>query len=197
MFFPPNFHISLPLFSLLFSHQNQPNITLHCETRIWNASPSLFGPSLGSWRPCFLQAWFNPWNTLFRLIAETLSPAHFRSGAPPGPQSFYNLCLINLGPRRVHKWCLPLCCSFHEFSEFSPSWSSWSSWGRHYLPFSEREQRLISKWSCELRRSHGEKGNRVHNIESAFLGLWAPALWVSEKIVMSKVLPDWGWESWM
>lgn len=64
MFFSPSFHISLPLFSLLFSHQNQPNITLHCETRIWNASPSLFGPSLGSWRPCFLQAWFNPWNTL-------------------------------------------------------------------------------------------------------------------------------------
>lgn len=64
MFFFPNLHISLPLFSLLFPHQNQPNIALYCETRIWNASPSPFGPSLGSWRPCFSQAWFNPWNSL-------------------------------------------------------------------------------------------------------------------------------------
>lgn len=34
MFFFPNLYISLPLFSLLFPHQNQPNMALYCETRI-------------------------------------------------------------------------------------------------------------------------------------------------------------------
>lgn len=142
MFFFPNLYISFPLFSLLFPHQNQPNMALYCETRIWNAFPSLFGPSLGSWRPCFsfaglVQSLKHP---LFRLIAETfLPPAHFCSEAPAVLQSSYNRCLINLGPTRAHKWCLPLCCSFHEFSEFSPPWSSRASWGRDYLPFSERE----------------------------------------------------------
>lgn len=64
MFFFPNLYIFLPLFSLLFPHQEQPNIALYRESRIWHAFPSLLGPSLGSWRPYFSQVWFNPCNTL-------------------------------------------------------------------------------------------------------------------------------------
>lgn len=99
------------------------NLTLSFIVKLeFEMPPQSFWPIIGKLEALFFAGLVQSLkHSLFRLIAETfLSPAHFRSGAPPGLQSFYNFCLINLGPRRAHKSCLPLCCSFHEFSEFSP-----------------------------------------------------------------------------